>query len=174
MLRYHTAIVKLRMRYEGQTADDERWGNGTSWLVRPDILVTAGHNIYNWGRGLGRVVAIKACIGKTPANRGSGVQFRRGKCVATTTSWLESDKNRMNNAAFVQVEHAFTEVTPFTYETIPNKGSERLGVVGYSGDKKHDGEKAAHMYEMFANVNYDLSASKENMLEYRISTFAGT
>lgn len=45
--------------------DDDRWAMATGWLVRPDIIVTAGHCAYDWGSGkLGRAVRVKAYIGK--------------------------------------------------------------------------------------------------------------
>lgn len=44
---FTAAIVKLQMRYEGQGKDSTGWYMGTGWLIAPDIMVTAGHNVYN-------------------------------------------------------------------------------------------------------------------------------
>lgn len=36
------------MKYEHQAPDDERVAMGTGWLIRPDLMATAGHNVYDW------------------------------------------------------------------------------------------------------------------------------
>ena len=87
---------------------------GTGWLIRPDLLVTAGHNVYNWsaganGEGLGKAVHIKCYIGYhgrdsvgTPA-----VQQRLAKNVVTTGEWLSNRDNRHRDVAFIQVDRPF-------------------------------------------------------------------
>ena len=70
------AIVKLFLRYEFGGAD--QWAHGTGWLIRPDILVTAGHCAYDWGHRLGRAVEVKAYIGYKGRDQlnDPNVQFR--------------------------------------------------------------------------------------------------
>lgn len=171
------AIVKLQIRFENQTSEDKRWAMGTGWLVKSDLLVTAGHCVYDWSSGLGRASAIKAYIGYdgkasiTDAN--SDLQFRQGSRIATTSGWLSCSTNRVNDVAFVQLEDPFKDITPINYSITPMKNKEKLGVVGYPADKIKDSEHGAQMYEEFGDVDYDLSTAFKNMLEYRISTYAG-
>lgn len=47
-LRARQAIVKLFLKYEGQPAT-AKWPIATGWLIRPDLLVTAGHCAFDWG-----------------------------------------------------------------------------------------------------------------------------
>ena len=161
---------------------------GTGWLIRPDLLVTAGHNVYNWsaganGEGLGKAVYIKCYIGYhgrdlvgTPA-----VQQRLAKNVVTTAEWLTSKDNRHRDVAFIQVDRPFEgNLRLFSYLPTPKSGDEMLGVVGYPADKiliDTDGreEKGAVMYEQFTDVQYNLEdpKNKPTMLKYRISTFGG-
>ena len=66
----------------------------TGWLIRPDLLVTAGHCAYDWN--LGRATEVKAYIGYNgKASVGtSNVQFRSGAKVVITGGWLRSRENR--------------------------------------------------------------------------------
>jgi hypothetical protein len=68
----------------------------TGWLVRDDVLVTAGHCAFDWSskdaEGLGRALEVKAYIGhrgKASVNDGT-VQFRHGVKAVTTEGWLQS------------------------------------------------------------------------------------
>ena len=99
VLTYGIAIVKLFMRYERQAADDQRYAMGTGWLIRPDLLVTAGHCAYDWsqmeGKGFGRAIEIKAYIGYNGKSSvgTANVQFRTGAKIVTTEGWLRSCAN---------------------------------------------------------------------------------
>ena len=169
------AIVKLFLKYANQKPGDERWGHGTGWLIRPDVLVTAGHCSYDYRDQLGRVTEIKAFIGyegKDSIGRGD-VQFRRGKKVATTSGWLTGKKSRKNDVSFVQLDRPFTGITPIKFIETPDHGSFTLGVVGYPGDKKQGEEIGPHMYEEFAETDFSLEESDFHMLDYKVSTFAG-
>ncbi|KAK3934471.1 hypothetical protein QBC46DRAFT_454165 [Diplogelasinospora grovesii] len=182
-----TAIVDLLMRYEGQSESQSGWYMGTGWLIRPDLMVTAGHNVWNWagnnGAGLGKASAIKCYIGYHGASSvGSPiVQSRLAKRVVTTAEWLAGKDNRNRDLAFVKVDRPFEgNLRLFTYSNTPEFGEEMLGVVGYPGDKEITNqhgqqEKGALMYEDFQPVNYNLSERNNQlrMLKYRISTFGG-
>ena len=136
------AIVKLFLKYANQAPGDTRWGHGTGWLIRPDVLVTAGHCSYDYRDKLGRVTEIKAYIGyegKDSIGR-PNVQFRRGKRVVTTSGWLTNKNNRKNDVSFVQLDRPFTGIVPINIMTTPDRGSFTLGVVGYPGDKR-EGEE---------------------------------
>ncbi|KAJ9608503.1 hypothetical protein H2200_007491 [Cladophialophora chaetospira] len=177
----YRCIVKLQIRYEKQGADDERYAMGTGWLIRPDLLVTAGHCVYDWSQdgGLGRAVSVKAWIGyngKKSINSRS-VQFRQGVQIVTTSGWLSSADNRTNDVSFVRLDSPFvdppaTPLTPFRFAGTPGTGTDILGVVGYPGDMSFNGEKGAQMYEEFGLVKFDITTSDQHMLNYRISTYA--
>lgn len=172
------AIVKLFCRYEKQKPN-AKWPIATGWLIRPDLLVTAGHCAFDWGHNLGQLAQVKAYIGYS--GQGSindpkaGVQFRFGKRVATTLEWLTAKGNRNFDVAFIQLEAPFTGIEPFRFADTPVQGSLSIGVVGYPGDlKDRAGEPGAEMYEMFLQTNYNLAESQWRMLEYKIDTFGGT
>ena len=167
------------MRYEYQSVKDDRWGNGTGWLIRPDVLVTAGHCAYDWNRGLGRCMKIKAYIGYNGISSVGtrNVQFRQGKKVVTTDPWLKSSTKTSNDVAFIQLDEPFEGVRPYKFCTTPMKGNATLGVVGYPGDKRHNNdpnrELAEQMYEEFSKTDWSLTRSGDKMLEYRIDTYKG-
>ncbi|KAK4187337.1 hypothetical protein QBC35DRAFT_234478 [Podospora australis] len=183
----YRSIVKLQMRYEGQDGNPNAYAMGTGWLISPDTLVTAGHNVYDWsgfGTGLGRAVDIKAYIGyhgreslKSPI-----VQSRSGKIVVTTAEWIMSKENRHRDVAFIRLDRPFEgNLRLFSYKATPETGDDMIGVVGYPADKSlvdEDGrdEKGAQMWEQFNSTTYVLDSAKnqgKGMLKYRISTFGG-
>lgn len=160
---------------------------GTGWLITPDIMVTAGHNVYNWSggddeEGLGKAVVIKCHIGyygKSSVGKDPSVQSRLARRIVTSAEWLQSKNNRHRDFAFIQVDRPFTgDLRLFTYEPTPMAGNEMIGVVGYPGDKcitdqTGNEERGARMYKQFAETNYDRKTSKFGLLSYRISTFGG-
>lgn len=178
------AIVKLQMRYERQDKDSTGWYMGTGWLISPEIMVTAGHNVYNWaGNGLGKATIIKCHIGyqgKESIGK-AGVQTRHAKRCVTSAEWLASKDNRHRDFAFIQVDKPFTgNLRLFSYGKTPPHGHEMLGVVGYPGDRTIKDsygrdERGAQMYKEFDKVNYDRTAKTNalGMLTYRISTYGG-
>ncbi|TGJ86738.1 hypothetical protein E0Z10_g2056 [Xylaria hypoxylon] len=183
----YRAIVKLQMRYENQNLDDPAWAMGTGWLISPDTLVTAGHNVYNWSGGedgLGRAVRIRCYVGYhgRDAIDSPIVQCRFAKTIVTTAEWLTSKDNRHRDVAFIQLDRPFEgNLRVFSYKSTPKVGDEMLGVVGYPADKSlidKDGreEQGALMYEMFTDIQFNLEDKKNNplqMLKYRISAFGG-
>lgn len=175
------------MRYEGQEEDDTAYSMGTGWLISPDTLVTAGHNVFNWsgyGPGLGRAVHIKAYIGYHGRENVNSpiVQSRVAKEIVTTAEWIMSRENRHRDVAIIRLDRPFEgNLRCFTYKATPKQGEEMIGVVGYPADKiltYEDGrqEQGALMYEQFNDVAYSLEPNKSNtqgMLKYRISSFGG-
>jgi V8-like Glu-specific endopeptidase len=153
--------------------------HGTGWLIRPDLLVTAGHCTFDWGHNLGPVVEIKAYIGydgKTSVTDPKAkVQFRSGKRVATTLEWITSKGQRKFDVGFVQLDSPFTDIVPWKFDETPFSGSLSIGVVGYPGDLRDERTKemGAHMYEMFLHTNYNLAESHLQMLQYEIDTAGG-
>ncbi|KAJ6532033.1 hypothetical protein B0H19DRAFT_1214270 [Mycena capillaripes] len=156
------------------------WMTGTGWLIRPDLLVTAGHAVYDKVYGYGAATQIKCYIGyngveSVPKQEGTpGVQPRYGSKVATTASWIEDSDARPRDVAFIQVHKDFTgylNVFKFT-ETIL-LATLRLGIVGYPGEKDFKTEKGAQMYEMFDATHCDLDQHPRHMFSYKISTYGG-
>lgn len=150
---------------------------GSGWLIRPDLLVTAGHVVYDWGRHLGAATQIKCYIGyngKASVNS-KDVQSRFGQNVVTTAQWIESSDNRPYDVSFIQVNNPYTgNLRNFTYTNTPASDTAIVGVVGYPGDKSLDnGEGGAQMYEQFKSTKYNLDTSKRHMIEYKVSTFGG-
>ncbi|KGO74342.1 Peptidase S1B, glutamyl endopeptidase I [Penicillium italicum] len=179
----YRSIVKLFVRYAGQETDDKRYAMGTGWLIRDDLLVTAGHCAFDWsqndGKGFGCATEVKAFIGyngKDSVNQGAldnKVQFRHGVKIVTTQKWLDSGMFRQNDVSFIKLNKGFTGVTPFKFQDTPFHDRKTIGVVGYPGDKDYEGEKGAQMYEEFREVTWDRKESAKNMLEYRINTYRG-
>lgn len=156
---------------------------GTGWLIRPDLLVTAGHVVYDWGRRYGAATQIRCYIGYNgrASVKTAQVQARYGVNVVTTAEWIEAANNRTRDVAFVQLDRPFTgNLRTFNFVNTPLTGHKTLlGVVGYPGDKSlrdletGDEEQGAQMYEEYAKNDYDIEASPRHMVEYSISTFGG-
>ncbi|KAJ5930943.1 hypothetical protein N7466_006436 [Penicillium verhagenii] len=179
----YRSIVKLEIAYEGTGA--EMSSIGTGWLIRPDVLVTAGHCVFdhagNDGQGWGRLKIMQCHIGYNGRDslKDPSVQTRFAKRVVTTGEWIDSRDNRHRDVAFVQLEQPFTgNLRIFSFAPTPMKGVEMLGVVGYPGDMHtvdNDGidEIGAHMYELFQDIKYNLEDAPLKMLQYKLSTFGG-
>ncbi|KAK0616705.1 trypsin-like cysteine/serine peptidase domain-containing protein, partial [Immersiella caudata] len=162
---------------------------GTGWLISPDTVVTAGHNVFDWsgfGKGLGKAVQIKCYIGYQGAAsvNSPDVQFRLAKNIITTPEWITGRENRHRDVSFIQVDRPFTgDLRIFRYEDTPAAEDDEimLGVVGYPGDMSiivnNRRERGAEMYEMFAPETYSLSGNRHGnplgLLEYRVSTYGG-
>ncbi|KAJ4293978.1 hypothetical protein N0V90_007667 [Kalmusia sp. IMI 367209] len=153
--------------------------HGTGWLIRPDLMVTAGHCVFDWGHSLGPVVQIQAYVGyngkDSVTDLKAKVQFRTGKRVATTLEWVTAKGQRKFDVGFVQLDAPFTNVTPWKFDETPLSGSYKLGVVGYPGDLSDPKTKemGAQMYEMYLNTNYHLAESHLQMIQYEIDTAGG-
>ena len=148
---------------------------GTGWLIRPDLLVTAGHMVFDWENKFGRCIEVKAYVGYNGcASVLEGkAQFQRGKKVVTTIDFLEDEDNRQADVAFIQLDKPFKDVNPITFAPTPETGNEILGVVGYPGDKVKDMEPGAQMWAEFKKTSWNLSDDKLHMLKYRINTAKG-
>ncbi|KAH0555794.1 hypothetical protein GP486_006262 [Trichoglossum hirsutum] len=170
----YRSVVKLFLRYQNQKPNDP-WAMATGWLIKDDIMVTAGHCAFDWTHKMGRLTQVKAYIGyhgKESIGEPS-VQFRKGKRVVTTSEWLTAP-NRSHDVSLIQLTKPFTDVKPIKYADTPMSDAAILGVVGFPGDLTNaSGEPGAEMYQMFLNTEYDLAKSKDRMLEYEIDTYGG-
>ena len=172
------AIVKLQMQYENQPNGDTRWAMGTGWLVAPDVLVTAGHCVYMWKDGWGRVKKINAYIGYSGKDslKAPNVQARRGIRAVTTEGYLAGPQHRVNDVGFLKLDKPFQGVTPFQFANTPIKDKLTLGVIGYPADKYDPitNERGSHMWGEYAPVDYDLKLGNQtDMLQYKLSTYPG-
>ncbi|KAF5601378.1 glutamyl endopeptidase [Fusarium pseudoanthophilum] len=171
----YRSIVKIQSRF--QDRGRPIWMMGSGWLIRPDLLVTAGHVVYDWGRNLGATDQIRCYIGYNGKEsvKSSQVQVRSGAKVVTPVEWIENSNNRRQDVAFIRLDRPFTgNLRLFSYLNTPEKGNGTyLGVVGYPGDKTLQGEQGAQMYEEFARSDWNIGESPHRMVEYSISTFSG-
>ncbi|PNP83869.1 hypothetical protein FNYG_02557 [Fusarium nygamai] len=171
----YRSIVKIQSRFQDQGRPI--WMMGSGWLIRPDLLVTAGHVVYDWGRNLGTADQIKCYIGYNGKEsvKSSQVQVRSGAKVVTPVEWIENSDNRRQDVAFIRLDRPFTgNLRLFSYLNTPEKGNGTyLGVVGYPGDKTLQDEQGAQMYEEFARSDWNIGESPHRMVEYSISTFSG-
>ena len=168
--------MKLFLRYTNQKASDP-WVMATGWLAAPDLVVTAGQSAYDWSYKMGHLTQVKAYIGYNgkASIRDPNVQFRQGSLVATTAEWLRSKGVRAYDIAFIKLQQPFSRVNPIKFEDTPKSGLASLGIVGYAGDiaDKYTGEKGAHMYEVFSDINWNLEDSEYAMLEYTLDPYGG-
>ncbi|KAJ8110446.1 hypothetical protein ONZ43_g5869 [Nemania bipapillata] len=174
----YRSVVKLFLRFQAQETDDP-WALATGWLIRNDLVVTAGHCAFDHSHDLGRLTHVKAYIGyhgnESINDAAYAVQFRTAKQVVTTQSWLEDGTNESFDVSFILLKSPFDDVTPIQYEPTPQSGTSKLGVVGYPGDlmDRDSGEKGAFMWQMFLDTTWDLATSPSHMLQYKIDTYGG-
>ncbi|TQN65345.1 Glutamyl endopeptidase [Colletotrichum shisoi] len=182
----YRSVVKIKTRFGDVDKGTSVWMMGTGWLIRPNLLVTAGHVVYDWSRGLGEAREIRCYIGYSgAASVGKPhVQTRSATKIVTTAEWLstKADRTRAKDVAFIQVDRDFEgnlSLFKFSINTpVAGRGS-NLGVIGYPGDKSlrnedtGENEMGAEMYEAFQDTDYDIAKSQRNMIEYKISTYGG-
>ncbi|KAJ7268360.1 hypothetical protein C8J57DRAFT_1612333 [Mycena rebaudengoi] len=178
----YRSIVKIQSRFKGP--DGDVWMMGTGWLIRPDLLVTAGHVVYDKAYGCGAATQIKCYIGyngvESVPKKGAvvegiaAVQPRYGSKVVTTESWIKKSDARPHDVAFIKVHKEFTgKLNVFKFTNTISPTTVRLGVVGYPGDKDLNGEKGAQMYELFDTTAIDLDKHPRHMISYKVSTYGG-
>ena len=73
--------------------------HGTGWLIDKDLVVTAGHVIYDSKDEWGGPTSMKVCIGYNGNDR-SNLESRYGKFVAAPTEWIK-DRNFKYDVGFV-------------------------------------------------------------------------
>lgn len=157
---------------------------GTGWLISNNLIVTAGHVVYDWSNLFGAATQIKCYIGyqgrasvpMSDTDQSKDCQARYGKMVATTVEWCQKVDSRPRDIAFIQVGEEFTgDLNLFSYGLTPTSGASMIGVVGYAGDKDYGpgmrDEYGGFMYEQFTQTEYNLETNTRHMIEYAVSTF---
>ncbi|KAF7355689.1 ATP synthase f1 [Mycena sanguinolenta] len=180
----YRSIVKIQSRFRDSDGNDV-WMMGTGWLIRPDILVTAGHVVYDHAYGYGATTQIKCYIGYNGAQSVPKQGYptgdisaipRYGSQIVTTESWIKDTDSRPRDVAFIRVHKPFVgnlNLFEFTDTHTISPAMLRVGVVGYPGDKNLNGEKGAQMYELFDSTPIDLDKHPRHMISYNISTYGG-
>ncbi|KAF7368208.1 Serine protease [Mycena venus] len=167
------SIVKIQSRCNNQGEDF--WMMASGWLIGTDLLVTAGHVVYDKAYGCGAATQIKCYIGyngadsvpKQGSSSDGAVQPRYGSRVVTTQSWIKDSDSRLRDVAFIKVHKPFVgdlNVFEFNNNTV-SPSTALFGVVGYPGDKNFRGEFGAQLYELFNNTTYDLDKQPRHMIE---------
>ncbi|KAL4792254.1 hypothetical protein BDV19DRAFT_392255 [Aspergillus venezuelensis] len=166
-------IAKLFLRYEN--SEEDTWNVATGFLVRDDLVVTAGHCAYDWNYDLGELTEVKVFIGYTGRQNVENpeVEFRVGKSVATTPDWMEKGGRKEADLAFIKLNRPFDDVTPLRYRNTPTNERTQIGVVGYAADIKKNGEPGANLHEAFQQTKWDLERSRWQMLEHNLDNFGG-
>ena len=162
------AVEKLFCRYAYQDqGPDSEWAMASGWLIKDDILVTAGHCAYDRKYNLGPLKQVKVYVGYCGRDNAHNptVQFRHGTQVVTAIGWLKGKEGgAASDISFIRMQKGFTDITPMRFRDTPETGNLDLGVIGYSSDKvdASTGECGAFMYEDFQNTSFDLRNSKYN------------
>lgn len=173
------AIVKITMRFAKQPSDSDAWGQGTGWLIRPDVVVTAGHCVYdhysNKGQPFGRAVLIRVWSDYNGKDSSKASNFRSGIRVATTAAYVQDGENHQNDVAVIQLDRPYYDIEPFETSDALAKDTKELVLAGYPSDKSYHGETGAQMYEDGREVTWDLEDTKDpGMLHYDIDSYNGT
>ncbi|KAJ6515394.1 hypothetical protein C8R45DRAFT_1205662 [Mycena sanguinolenta] len=179
----YRSIVKIQSKFRNYNGE-EVWMMGTGWLIRPDLLVTAGHVVYDRAYNFGATIQVKCYIGYNGAQSVPkqgyaiaeipAVQPRYGSKIVTMESWVKDPDARLRDVAFIRVHKPFVgNLNLFKFTNTRSPGRLRIGVVGYPGDKDLRGEKGAQMYELFDSTPIDLEKHPRHMIAYNISTYGG-
>ncbi|PWY86719.1 hypothetical protein BO70DRAFT_422329 [Aspergillus heteromorphus CBS 117.55] len=162
----YRAICKLFM---GFSRNEGHNYIATGWLIAKDVVVTAGHCLYDTRNGY--LKSVKAYIGyqgpEEQALQRNSCQMRLGSIAVTPAEYIKTS-HTVHDVGFIKLERPFDDVEPFLPQDTPRSASGvRLGVVGYPGDL-HSGNE---MYEHWDTTDIDLSTN--GYLNYRIDTEAG-
>lgn len=173
------AIVKITMRFVNQSPKSDAWGQGTGWLIKPDVVVTAGHCVYdhysNKGQPFGRAVLVRVWSDYNGKESSQAANFRSGIRVATTAAYVADGENHQNDVAVIQLDRPYYDIKPFDTYDVAKKDTKELVLAGYPSDQSYRGETGARMYEDGRQITWDLESTKDpGMLHYDIDSFKGT
>ncbi|KAM0668693.1 hypothetical protein ACQRIU_002255 [Beauveria bassiana] len=152
---------------------------GTGWLIRDDLIVTAGQNVYSDTYG-GQALRVKCWIGYRGRDLANDprVQHRNAINIVTTEALRsQSADGKRHDVAMIQLDIPFTgNLRLFKYistPSLPRSGS--IVVVGYPGDKspeRNEEDIGGWMYEGRCPARYNLAESSP-MIEHKVDTFRG-
>ena len=169
MAKRVTAVLKVHSKFDDK---DPSWKSGTGWLIKDDLVVTAGHLVVDHERRkLARYLNAYAGYHGLGSIGDSDVQKRKGKRVVLPEAYCNNKRRVTCDVAIVKLRKPFDDAKPFEYRETPEQGqNEYLGVVGYPGDK---GEDAPYMYKQFKKTSWNLGDAPLHLLQYEISTYGG-
>jgi len=153
----------------------------TGYLVRPDVMVTAGHCAFERNRATTEMDVYIGYHGVDDLDDPK-VQKRRATKIVVSQAWVDNFAagppaiSPVADVAFVLLNEGFNGVTPYKYSSTPVQFSAEIAIPGYPGDRVDSDnplEIAAEMYVGTGNVTVDLKKSCYNMLAHDIDTFAG-
>ncbi|KAJ4128864.1 hypothetical protein NW768_007386 [Fusarium equiseti] len=149
--------VNLQIKFEDQEKGASHWSEATGWLVRPDLVVTAGHATFDHDYGRGKAVEVVAYVGHDGKKSitDPSVHVRKGVQVITPKGWIDGDTRRQRDVAFIKLDQPFTDITPFLYAATPDGDHPPVGDIGYPGDRDSD-QTAAQMYDSWNGETYGL------------------
>ncbi|RGP72925.1 glutamyl endopeptidase [Fusarium longipes] len=152
----YRSIVKIQARFDGK--GKPVWMMGTGWLIRPDVLVTAGHVVYDWGRRYGAASQIRCFIGYNgrASLQTAQVQARYGVKVISTEGWLQDAGNR--TLPLVQTSHFFSvttnSITQDRVNGVNGRGSQPKTVTSHHSEGGEEG--FLDIFKKVANVGSKL------------------
>ena len=171
-LRLITGIVKIHVKYN---KNEKSWTSGTGWLLRDDLVVTAGHVVLAWPRHRAVYLNTYAGYHGLESVGKHNVQKRQANRVVVLKAYYD-DLSPTHDVAFVKLREPFENVQPFTFCDTPEQATSfPIGVVGYPVDKDSVdvSDRGPFMYEEFARTSWNLRESFSHLLQYQISTFEG-
>jgi len=167
-LTYFVAIVKLFMCFASPNSSGHVWATGTGSVITPDVVLTAGHNLFDHRHNLGNVISVVACVGY------GGRQCLRafGAQACVPRHWLEGG-DRLSDLGIIKLDDAFIgslSIIPLAHN---DRATEtEISILGFPVDKGVNGEQGGAMYESIRSMELP-SVSPGGMLFYTISTFSG-
>ena len=167
-------VLKIHVKYN---KNDKSWTTGTGWLLRNDLVVTAGHVVLAWPRN-NRAVYLNTYAGyEGLVSVGQGnVQKRQANRVLVLKAYQDNHSST-HDVAIVKLREPFENIQPFTFCETPEEATNFLiGVVGYPVDKNREdvSDLGPFMYEEFASTSWNLHDHSSHLLQYQISTFDGS
>jgi glutamyl endopeptidase len=150
---------------------------GTGWLVAPDVVVTAGHCVYNdpWednGRrfGSGSADAIEVYFGRRGDDLG---RVFKAVAIDAADKWINGKNDEFDFGAIFLNKSVNDSGDHFEFAEFGTDDLERMlvNIAGFPGDKpgKNHPDSGKFMYE---HVNRIVKAG-QRQLEYIIDTYPG-
>ncbi|KAF7553123.1 hypothetical protein G7Z17_g3875 [Cylindrodendrum hubeiense] len=105
----HRYLVKIESRFVNKATGLDIWKIGAGWLIRPDLLVTAGNVVFDTEYQLGAATQVKCYIGYggRDSSETSQIQSRYGQSVVTSAEWADQLNTRSRDITFIQVAEPF-------------------------------------------------------------------